>query len=130
MSLKPKHLWPVLLLLLIYAAAEVVRYRLIETSEIAFLCDPGNGPWWCAVRRAIVLSFTTKGIGWASLGLGVVALSTQRRVFAITAMALGIAGLVLYCWDTAAIGFLLGLVTWTRTLSAPSAQRGHGQQHA
>ena len=106
-----KRVWIVAAVL---AAALLARYAWIEPAHIGYLCNAADGPWWCAPRRALVLSFTSNGLGYASLILGALALCSQRRGIALLAVCFGVSGLVLYCYEFAAVGLLLGVLTLAR----------------
>ncbi|THF63549.1 hypothetical protein E6O51_05000 [Pseudothauera rhizosphaerae] len=69
-------------------------------------------------------SFLQQRLGWAALVLGVVAFVSGRRAPAWAGWLAGVAGLVLYSFDPAAVGALLALLTLAR--AAPE-QRGQAQ---
>ena len=124
-------LWHWALVIAVLVVAMMLRYRLIEPAGIGFLCDPGSGPWWCGVRRMLVLSFSSQLLGYFALLMGVLALFTRSRGAALAAVAVGVAGLVLYCWEASAVGFLLGLLTLVRHQTRDFGQQDSSpQQHA
>lgn len=124
------------------AIALILRHAVVEPAAVAHACDPA--PWadWCAARTLLVYGFATQGIGWLSLAAGVLAtLHRQLRIahlpiaqvaVAQLAMAAGSAGLVLYSFEPAAAGALLGLLVLVRAPSAPdgSPRRGQPKQAA
>ena len=127
-----QNMWPWLAVLAAFAAAALLRYLLIEVYAIAFLCDAAVGaPWWCALRRVVVLSFNTQALGYFSLLTGVLAVVTRSRIAALAALQAGAAGLILYCWESSAVGFVLGGLTLLRVQAcAWRPQDGSGQQCA
>ena len=94
--------------------ALALRYLLVEPHAMGHLCDLGDGPWWCYFRLAVILTFSIGGLGFVSLGAGIVSLFRRSRTAAVAAMLVGTAGLVLYNADSAAIGFLLGMIQLAR----------------
>jgi hypothetical protein len=123
----------VLIVAIVLAAALALRYGWIEPAAIGYTCDGGQGPWWCMIRRALVLSFTSNGLGYASLILGVLALASHRSGIALTAVCLGVSGLVLYCYEFSAVGLILGVLSLARG-KAPCVELGQpdrgGEQQA
>ncbi|MFZ5557172.1 MAG: hypothetical protein ACOZDY_10705 [Pseudomonadota bacterium] len=108
--------------------AALLRYQLVQPAAIAHVCDAGAGPWWCAVRSLVIATFSTYGLGWAALIAAALALWRRSAGAALAAAAFGVAGLVLYCYEAGAAGFLVGLLVLAR------AAAGHedrcGQQQA
>jgi hypothetical protein len=129
------------------AIALILRHAVVEPAAVAHACDPAPWAGWCAARTLLVYGFATQGIGWLSLAAGVLAtLHRQLRIahlriahlpiaqvaIAQLAMAAGSAGLVLYSFEPAAAGALLGLLVLVRAPSAPdgSPRRGQPKQAA
>lgn len=125
-----KRVWIVAAVL---AAALLARYAWIEPAHIGYLCNAADGPWWCTLRRALIFSFASNGLGYASLILGALALCSRRGGIALLAVCVGLSGLVLYCYEFAAVGLLLGALTLARS-SAPGVELGQpdgqGEQQA
>lgn len=125
-----KRIWIVAAVL---AAALLARYAWIEPAHIGYLCNASNGPWWCTLRRALILSFAFNGLGYASLILGVLALIVRWRSIALLALCFGVSGVVLYCYEFAAVGLLLGVLTLARA-EMPGIELGQpdggGEQQA
>ena len=109
--------------------ALAARYLLIEPPAIATACSSAPGQGWCPLRSLLVASFQFKQPGWAALVCGAIAwlvapgkggqsvpLSRTRigSLFSLTALGLGAIGLVLYAFDPAAVGALLGVVALCR----------------
>lgn len=101
-------------LLLVLGAALFARHRMIEPTDIGYLCDAGQGPWWCDLRLAIIMSFSRGWLGWSVLGAGLVATVLRWRWLAVCATLSGVAGLVLYQFVFSAAGLLLGLLVLAR----------------
>ena len=118
------------------AIALILRLAVVEPAAIAHACDPAPWAGWCAARTLLVHGFATQGIGWLSLAAGVIAtLRRQPRVaqraIAQLALAAGSAGLVLYSFEPAAAGALLGLTALVRAPSTPDGSPRRGQpKHA
>ncbi len=109
--------------------AAAARYGLVEPAAVAHLCDGGSGPGWCSLRRAVIASFSGDGWGYGALAAGTLAVALQRPWIAWTAAALGLAGLILYCFEASAVGFLLGVLVYARTGSSPSSGGDMGYEH-
>ncbi len=99
---------PFLLPLLVLAAAYALRLLAIEPSHIGHACDPNPWSGWCAARTGLIMSFRFQEIGWAALAVGIIATFARRQWLGQLALALGFAGLVLYSYEPAVIGALLG----------------------
>ena len=125
-------IWGGLLLLLLLAL--LVRYQWIQPREMGFLCESAAAPWHCKLREAVIWSYKDNGLGWASLIGGVLAFVSRSRYVAIFGAAAGIGGLVLYCYEFAAVGFALSVLTLARQLAPAREQTGpedgQGEQHA
>jgi hypothetical protein len=102
------RLRPFILPLLVLAAAFAVRFFAIEPSHIGHACDPDPWSGWCGARTALIMTFRFQEIGWAALAIGIVATVLRRMWLGQLALALGFAGLVLYSYEPAVIGALLG----------------------
>jgi hypothetical protein len=118
-----------LLPLLALAVAIGLRKFAIEPSYLGHACDPGPWSGWCAARTALIMTFRFQEIGWAALAVGVVATLWRRAWLAQIALALGLAGLVLYSYEPAVIGALLGALVLFRPrpgLEAPAVRASAG----
>jgi len=112
----PSFSWAVIPAVIIaLAGAMAVRYLVIEPASVGLLCDPGTGPWWCDLRGAVIMSFTSGGLGLLSLVSAVLAHFLDWRRLAVLALVAGAAGLVLYNADTAAAGFVTGVLRAVRS---------------
>jgi hypothetical protein len=107
--------------LLALALAFVLRIFAIEPSHIGHACDAGPWSGWCAARTTLILTFRFQEIGWAALAAGIVATLVRRAWLGQLALALGFAGLVLYSYEPAAIGALLGALVLIRPRPGSSA---------
>jgi hypothetical protein len=110
---------PFLLPLLTLAAAIGLRLLVIEPSHLAHACDPAPWSGWCAGRTALIMSFRFQELGWAALAVGIVASFVRRRWLGQLALALGLAGLVLYSYEPAVVGALLGTLVIVRPRRGP-----------
>ena len=108
------RLRPFALPLAALAIAFALRTFAIEPSHIGHACDPGPWSGWCAARTALILTFRSQEIGWAALAAGVAATFWRRRWLGQVALALGLTGLVLYSYEPAVIGALLGALVLFR----------------
>lgn len=108
--------------LLALGLAMALRVWVIEPSHIGHACDPDPWAGWCAARTALIMSFRFGELGWAALAVGVIATFWRQPWLAQLAMALGLAGLVLYSYEPAAVGLLLGLLVVFRPRPRPPAR--------
>jgi hypothetical protein len=105
--------------LLALAVAIGLRLMVIEPSHFAHACDPAPWSGWCAARTALIMSFRFQELGWAALAVGIVASFVRRRWLGQLALALGLAGLVLYSYEPAVVGALLGTLVIVRLRRGP-----------
>src|SRR3546814_17947821 len=75
--------------------AMALRYLLVEPHAMGHLCDSGDGPWWCYLRLAVILTFNTGGLGFISLAAGLVSLFRWTSAAALVALLVGAAGLAI-----------------------------------
>jgi len=126
MSRAARLLLPWLLIALVALAASALRFGLIEPPAVADLCSADGGPRWCAWRQWAVLAFLSYGYGYAALTAAFIALISGHRLAAWLAAALGMAALVLYCFEAGAFALLVGAL---RLLRAQATGLAPGQQH-
>ncbi|MDT3670276.1 MAG: hypothetical protein ROZ37_08065 [Aromatoleum sp.] len=111
----------------VLAAALLLRYAALEAGVFPLDCAgaaaDGIGGL-CAAKWLLVQSFLHQRLGWLSFVLGLAAFATRRRGLAWAGWGSGIAGLVLYSFDPAAIGALLSLLVLARAAS----QRRRGEE--
>ncbi|HZH07750.1 MAG TPA: hypothetical protein VEY69_13840 [Lautropia sp.] len=115
---------PFFLPLLALAIAFALRLYVIEPSHIGHACDPGPWSGWCAARTALIMTFRFQEIGWAALAAGIAATLLRRAWLGQLALALGFLGLVLYSYEPAAIGALLGALVLFRPRRGPPLPPG------
>lgn len=118
-----------MLSLLVLVFALVARYGLMESGLVAAECGGSLAEGvqgWCGAKWALIQSFVHQRLGWVSLVAGVVAFVMRCRLLALCGWFTGIAGLVLYSFDYAAVGAVLSLLVLARHL----AQEGKGDQQS
>ena len=91
-----------------------LRYGLIESSQLAQLCDVAGSPLWCTWRQWLVLGFLHNIYGTVALVAAIIAVFSQRLAAAWLAAALGLFALVLYCFQSGAIALLIGALRLLR----------------
>jgi hypothetical protein len=120
---------PWLLLAAVALLAVVLRYRAIEPTEMAHLCESAAGrPAWCAWRQALVLGFLSYGYGWAALAGAALALVWKHPSSAWLAAALGLFALQMYCYEAGAFAALVGCLRLLRAQAdlLPGDEDGQG----
>ncbi len=111
----------------VLAAALLLRYGALEAGAFPLDCTSAAADGMgglCAAKWLLVQSFLHERLGWLSLVLGLAGFATRRPGFAWTGWVSGIAGLVLYSFDPAAVGALLSLLVLARAAS----QRRRGEE--
>ena len=121
-----------LVVALVVAGTVVAKYRIIEPTAYAAACERHEGPWFgCQLRAALVVLFVKNIAGMASILFGVWATVTRTRGLALAAVAMGGVSIVLYRFDSAVIGVLLGLLVIARELARGQQQPdSEGQSEA
>jgi hypothetical protein len=109
-------------------AAAALRLLVVEPEATAHLCSAPGAPSWCTARAAAIAAFGSGALAAAAVLAGVVATVTRRAGAALAAVALGVAGLVLYSIEAGAVGLLLGLLALARPRERQA--RGGGEQEA
>lgn len=101
----------------VLAAVLSLRYGLLEAGRLPRDCGgslaEGLGGL-CGLKWVLVQLFVDQRLGWAALGLGVLGFVSGRRTAAWGGWLCGLAGLVLYSFDPAAVGAMLSLLTLGR----------------
>jgi hypothetical protein len=100
-------------------AALALRTLAIEPPAIAHVCDPAPWQGACAARTMLLRTFAHQEIGWLAFAAGAVATALRAPRLATFALAAGAAGLVLYSYEPAAVGALLGLLVLARASAQP-----------
>jgi hypothetical protein len=122
---------PWLAILATLAASAWIRGHLIEQEALGFFCDGGGQTWVCKIRWLAIQSFNHLGLGYFALFFGVLAILTRSAMVGLWAGMVGMAGLILYSWDFAAVGFLLGVLALARAqFDDYRAEHRPGQQQA
>ena len=109
----PKHgvAGPLILGALVAALALWFRHGLLEAGVLPRDCTVVDAPFAaCAFKDALVQTFLYQRLGWVSLAAGVLAFAFSCRRLAWAGWLCGVAGLVLYSYDPAAVGGLLALL--------------------
>lgn len=97
------------------AATSALRFGVIESGGLPHDCTAVDASAaLCALKTALIESFLQQRLGWVSLAFGVFAFAWSARRLAWLAWVLGVAGLVLYSYDPAAVGALLALLVLLR----------------
>ncbi|MDR1462770.1 MAG: hypothetical protein LBI68_06505 [Azoarcus sp.] len=97
-------------------ALAALRFGVIENGLLPRDCGPGgaDAALPCGLTWLLVQSFQQQGLGWLALLAGTLAFLFTWRRLAWFGWFAGVAGLVLYCADPAAVGVLLALFALLR----------------
>ncbi len=101
--------------LVVAVLAMLARYLMIQPPEVAHQCDQGAGPAWCAVRSAVIMTYSGYGLGYAALLLAALSLWLRRPAFGAASLAIGAAALVLYCYEPGALAIAVGALVLARS---------------
>ncbi|MET3652280.1 hypothetical protein [Dyella japonica] len=128
---------PWLTLILIGAGAYALRYGLVESSDVAHLCDTGRS-FTCDVRHATVMGFVLARLqltasysyqmgiyGWVALVAAALALFWKKPFTAWLSAAAGMVAVVLYCFAPGALALLVGCLRLVRLQSSGTAPLNH-----
>lgn len=128
---------PWLTLILIGASAYALRYGLVESSDVAHLCDTGRS-FTCDVRHATVMGFVLARLqltasysyqmgiyGWVALVAAALALFWKKPFTAWFSAAAGMAAVVLYCFAPGALALLVGCLRLVRLQSSGTTPLDH-----
>mgnify|MGYP001002469673 FL=1 len=94
--------------------ALLLRYLVVESTDLALHCDMHRWEGWCGVRTALVLSFFRQDLGWVALVLSLLACWRQGLLMARLSLALAVAGLILYSYEPAAVAALVAAMLLAR----------------
>ncbi len=86
---------------------QAIRLLLIEPDEMALACAAAAQQWQCQLRDLAIQGFVKHLYGPISIIAALLALLGGIWLFAVLAMLAGMAGVVLYDFDLAAVGLLL-----------------------
>lgn len=126
-------LW--LLVLGIGIVAALLRYGLVESADVARVCDASK-TLACDLRHVTVLGFITGNVGsfrigvygWTALAATVLALWRANLFTAWLAAATGAVAVLLYCFEPGALALLVGCLRLARLGAAPPRdEHGPGQ---
>jgi hypothetical protein len=96
------------------AIMQAIRLLLVEPDEMAQLCSVNAAQWQCRIRDLAIQGFARHLYGPVSVAAGLLAWLGGIRLFAILAMVAGTAGVVLYDFELAALGLMLGALLLAR----------------
>ncbi|ENO87484.1 hypothetical protein C666_10835 [Thauera linaloolentis 47Lol = DSM 12138] len=115
--------------LLVLGGAYAVRYGLLENGVLPRDCSlPEAQGGLCVFKTVLVQSFVHQRMGWFSLACGVLAFVLGGRRFAWAGWLSGLAGLVFYSYDPAAVGALLSLLVLARPRQGrEEGRKGEGE---
>lgn len=114
---------------IVLVAVLLLRYAVREAGLFPAECAPhfADGlEGWCLAKWLLVQVFVQQRLGWTSLILGVAAFVSRRQPVAWGGWLSGIAGLVLYSFDYAAVGAMLSLLV----LAHGGAQARAGEEQS
>ena len=94
--------------------ALLLRYLVVESTDLALHCDMHRWEGWCGVRTALVLSFFRQDLGWVALVLSLLACWRQSLLMARLSLGLAVAGLILYSYEPAAVAALVAAMLLAR----------------
>jgi hypothetical protein len=107
---------------LAFAIAAALRFALIEPEALAHVCESHSAPGWCAIRGAVVFFARSSWLGGAALLTGVIATVSRSSRWALAALGLGLAALLLYSAAAGAVTFLLGGLVLARCVATGRQQ--------
>jgi hypothetical protein len=104
---------------------QAIRLLLIEPENMAAACEMNAAQWHCLLRDVAIQGFARHLYGPISLAAALLAWLSGFRILAMLAMAFGMAGAVLYDFELAALGLLLGalLLVQGSTRAAPVTEQ-------
>ncbi len=111
----------------VFALAAGARYLLVQPPDVAHACEAAAVSGWCMLRMLVIRSFANFGLGYAAMAAIVLTLFTWNRLIAWAAAMIGAAGLILYCYEPAAVSFVTGVLVLARAQSGLA--RPSGRQH-
>ena len=119
---------PWLLVLAVGGIAAALRYGLVESADVARICEASNA-LTCDLRHWTVVGFITGNIfnwpigvyGWVAMATAVLALVWNQSIAAWLAAATGLFALVLYCFVPGALALLIGCLRLVRLQASAAA---------
>lgn len=107
-----------------FALACALRFGVVEPEALAHVCGAPGAPWWCALRAGVIAAFASGALALACGVAAVAATLVRSRRWALAAACLGVAGLILFSYESGALGLLAGLLVLARDEHAPREQAG------
>ncbi len=110
---------------LLCVAAILLRQFLIQPPEIAHRCTTAtltlatDGPWWCSVRAAIIMTYAHDALLFGSAALAVLALLVRRAWVAWLSLAVGLLAIVWYTYEAGAVAIAVGALVLARAQTGP-----------
>lgn len=115
--------------LAVAALALWFRHGLLEAGALPRDCTLADAPLMaCTFKTALVQIFIDQRIGWVSLLAAGLALVPGWRGLAWAGWLCGVAGLVLYSYDPAAVGALLALLVLVGANEQDRERQGKADQ--
>lgn len=119
---------PWLLVLAVGVVAAMLRYGLIESADVARVCENSH-VLSCDLRHLTVTGFITGNIfgwpigifGWVAMGATVLALCWPKVPVAWLATATGLFAVILYCFVPGALALLIGCLRLVRLQATGAA---------
>lgn len=102
------------------AAAYWARYSLVEVDGLEAVCAQQAQQLRCTLRMAVITAFQEHRLGGAAILFAALALYTRRGAWALMALAVAGAGLVLYDADVSAIAWVASALALQRAASRPA----------
>jgi len=125
-----RWLWLAVVAIAVVAGLTLVaRYTLIEPMAFVAACERQQAPQaLCLLREGLVILFVKNILGMASTVFGVWSTITRTRALAVAAIALGAMSVILFRFDAAFIGIVLGLLVLARALAGSTDQLTQAEQ--
>jgi hypothetical protein len=97
-----------------WVAASFVRDGLVARDDLGALCQSAGAPWWCTLRMLIIRAFLNQAFSMASMALAALAGWRRSAWAAHLAIAVGVAGMVLYDSKWSVAGVMGGVLVLAR----------------
>lgn len=105
--------------MLVVLCALYIRFNVVEQQTVAEACmaQVDHMDTLCRSRAFLVwATFGTEALGWVALAIMLLAWALQSRTAALLGVLIGLAGLVLFCYELAAVGFVGSLLALSTIL--------------
>jgi hypothetical protein len=106
-------LMPWCLAALVCLLVALARTFLIQPPALAHGCE-ATLAWWCVLRLAIIYTYAFHTIGQVAIALVILAFFVRRVFIAAAALTVGLAALVLYCYEPGAVAAISGALLLAR----------------